>query len=170
MSRISNCIDVSISILAFHYNHEIHSSKLISILNGLLFLVFRNKSFMPNCSIEVCFEFRILFFIWICVWLNYWINNFFNFRFFMNLIFYWGWLLIDKPKSFKFFSWISFISFLKSLFFNWSSACFVSYLALTLFNSSWRRYSWTSHSCEFLMISSWMIPTLSTSLWNHCAS
>jgi hypothetical protein len=56
------------------------------------------------------------------------------------------------------------------LFFNWSSACFVSYFAFTFFKSSWRRYSWTSHSWEFFMISSWICPTLWTSLWNHCAS
>ena len=171
VSVISNCIDVSISVFTFKRDDEIHSSKFISILDGFLFFVFRNESFMRDCSIEVCFEFRIVFFSWIRVWLNYRINNFFNFRAFLNSwIFYWGWLLIVKPKGSIFLSWISSISFLNSLLARESSLCFVSYFAFTFFNSSWRRYSWTFHESEFCFIFSFISCTLSTSLWNHCAS
>ena len=165
---ISNCVDVSISIFTFHDCNKFHSSKFISILNSFLFFVFRNESFMPNSSIVICFEFRILFFSWISVRLNYRINNFFNFRVFLgNWIFYWAWLLIVKPKGSIFLSWISFISFLNSLFASSSSLCFVSYFAFTFFNSSCLKYSCTFHESEFCFISVTIVPILSTSLWYH---
>lgn len=154
VSWISNGSNVPVSIFTFHHNHEIYSSKFVCILNKSLFFVISWESVVSNRSFMIRREF---WFFSLCIFCTYW-------------IFYRASLLIVKPNSFRFFSWISFISFLKSLFFNWSSACFVSYFAFTFFKSSWRRYSWTSHSWEFFMISSWICHTLSTSLWNHCAS
>ena len=154
VSWISNGSNVPVSIFTFHYNHEIHSSKFVCILNKSLFFVISWESVVSNRSFIIRREF---WFFSLCIFCTYW-------------IFYCSSLCIVKPNSFRFFSWISFISFLSSLFVIESSLCFFSYFAFTALTSSSLRYSWTSHSWEFFMISSWICPTLWTSLWNHCAS